>query len=60
MTAHFLAGSSRLDDAGSFRIDSPHAPSFSVWVEEPGVASVTTQFGSRGVPAAGLLSPANG
>ncbi len=37
-----------LDDAGSFRISGKGKPTFEVWIEEPGVATVGATFEAGG------------
>ena len=46
---------SRLDDAGSFEIAAPGKPTFQVWIDAPGEASVGATFepGGRSVPLPG-------
>ncbi len=44
-----------LDDAGSFEISAPGKPTFQVWIDSPGVASVgaTYEAGGRSVALPG-------
>lgn len=53
-----------LDEAGSFEISAAGKPTFEVWVDSPGVASVSATFeaGGRSVALAGsyLRSEADG
>lgn len=37
-----------LDDAGSFRIEGKGKPSFEVWIDAPGEAFVSAEFGRGG------------
>ena len=51
---HFPCNFKGLDRQGSFEVAAPGFPTYTLWVEQPGVASGFVNFGDRNVALPGI------
>lgn len=56
---HFPCNFKGLDRQGSFEVAAPGFPTYTLWVEQPGVASGFVNFGDRNVALPGIYQREN-